>query len=85
MRPLKDSVVMNGSSKVLECSANGHPQPIHYVWKKDGVQIANTTDDSLMLTEVSPLDVGVYTCCPSNTLGTFNTSSATVNVESEFS
>ena len=82
---LQDTDTRNGSRVVLQCSANAHPLPVHYVWKKDGVQIANSTDDSLVLTEVSPLDVGVYTCCPSNTLGTFNTSSATVNVESEFS
>ena len=69
---------------ILQCSANAHPLPVHYVWKKDGVQIANNTDDSLVLTEVSPSDVGVYTCCPYNILGTFNTSSALLNVESEY-
>ena len=83
-RPLEDAVAMNSSTKTLECSANAHPLPVHYVWKKDGVQIANSTGDSLVLTDVSPSDVGVYTCCPYNILGTFNTSSALLNVESEY-
>ena len=84
LAPLQDIDTRNGSRVVLQCSANAHPLPVHYVWKKDGVQIANSTDDSLVLTEVSPSDVGVYTCCPYNILGTFNTSSALLNVESEY-
>ena len=49
--PLQDIDTRNGSRVVLQCSANAHPPPVHYVWKKDGVHIANSTDDSLVLTD----------------------------------
>ena len=72
-----------GSNITLEITASGDPDDITYVWKKDGVIIPGETSNTLVLTDVSPFDIGQYECIPSNSVGSHNSSIIQVDVKCE--
>ena len=73
-----------GSTVTLTVTASADPDDITYVWKKDGVIIPGETSNTLILNDVSPLDIGQYECIPVNTVGSHNSSIIQVDVECEF-
>ena len=72
-----------GSNVALTVTANGDPDDITYVWKKNGVIIPRETSNILILYDVSPFDIGQYECIPMNSVGSHNSSIIQVDVECE--
>ena len=72
-----------GSSITLTVTASGDPNDITYLWKKNGVIIPGETSNTLILSDVSPYDIGQYECIPSNSVGSHNSSIIQVDVECE--
>lgn len=76
---MKNERVVQGSSTVLECIANGSPRP-QIVWSKDNVIIHIGDDNSrirlkedgslLVIKDVRLSDGGRYECILSNAVGT---------------
>lgn len=71
----RDTVIDLGSSSVLDCRADGNPQPT-IKWTKDGIRINGTdkqkvlmANSSLHLVAVQLSDEGLYECIATNTLG----------------
>ena len=60
--------------------AGGLPSDFTYVWRKNGVVISGQTSSTLTISNASTTDIGVYSCTPSNSRGSFNGSSTTVSV-----
>ena len=69
----QNRTVVKGTNLDLHCMATGDPSlELSYIWKRDGVDITDITDDSniqwlegqkvLQLSDVSFEDAGVYTC-----------------------
>ena len=79
-----DATADAGSDVTLTVTASGDPDDITYVWKKNGVIISGETSNTLILNDVSPLDIGQYECIPVNTIGSHNSSIIRVDVECEF-
>ena len=80
-----DVVVDSGSSTTLQVTAEGIPSTITYVWKKNDVTIPGETSNTLTISSVSLRDIGQYECIPSNSEGTFNTSTIQLDVKCKFS
>ena len=80
-----DVVVNSGSSITLQGTAEGIPSTITYVWKKNGVIIPGETSNTLTISNISLSDIGQYECIPSNSEGTFNTSTMQLDVKGKFS
>ena len=80
-----DVVVDLGSSTTLQVAAEGIPSNITYMWKKNGVIIPGETSNTLTVSSVSLSDIGQYECIPSNSEGTFNTSTIQLDVKGKFS
>ncbi|XP_040831038.1 obscurin-like [Ochotona curzoniae] len=79
LRQLSDETVVLGQSVTLACQVSAQP-PAQATWTKDGdplessgrLLISSTLKDFHLLTilVVTVEDLGVYTCCVSNSLGT---------------
>ena len=80
-----DVVVDLGSSTTLQVTAEGIPSNITYVWKRNDVTIPGEISNSLTISSVSLRDIGQYECIPSNSEGTFNTSTIQLDVKGKFS
>ena len=82
---LNDRLVSNvlsplaGKTVELSCKALGRPPP-RFTWYKDGVQLS--TDESLLLPEVTSSDSGRYDCHVRNRAGSINRTYV-VNVDGE--
>ena len=76
----EDVTANAGSDVTLEITANGDPDDITYVWKKNGVIIPGETSNTLVLNNVSGDDIGQYECIPSNSVGSHNSSIIQVDV-----
>ena len=78
-----DVTAIAGSNITLDIIANGIPDDITYVWKKNGMIIPRETFNTLSLIDVSIDDIGEYECIPSNSEGNLNSSIIQVDVKSE--
>ena len=67
----------------LSVTASGFPDSITYQWRKNGVVIPGTTTNTLTISSVNIIDVGAYDCRPTNSRGTFNTSTIQLGIRSE--
>ncbi|MDB6027830.1 MAG: C-terminal target protein, partial [Verrucomicrobiales bacterium] len=76
-QPLSVSTAI-GSSVIFTVKAE--PLPVTYQWAKDGVAIANASDSSYILPNVSQSDVGSYTVNVINTCGTTISTAALLSV-----
>ena len=76
-----DVVADEGSSVTLAVIADGIPDTITYVWRKGGVVIPGETSNTLTINPVSISDIGAYECIPSNSEGSFNSSTIQVDVK----
>uniref|UniRef100_A0A3B1ICU4 ADAMTS-like protein 1 n=2 Tax=Astyanax mexicanus TaxID=7994 RepID=A0A3B1ICU4_ASTMX len=71
----------------LKCQAQGNPQPV-VIWKKDGVELTNSSrvglmpDGSLLIEAPQETDSGLYTCKATNHLGFTSLSSQVQITES---
>ncbi len=70
-----------GSNVIFTVVASGAP-PLTYQWKKNGVEIAGATTDTLSLSNVQLSDAGIYTVAVSNFAGSVQSSPATLSVTS---
>jgi pectate lyase/pectin methylesterase-like acyl-CoA thioesterase len=73
--------VTTGSNATFRVTADGSP-PLTYQWKKNGVDIAGATADTLALINVQLSDAGIYTVTVSNAGGTVESAPATLSVTS---
>jgi hypothetical protein len=73
-----DQVVLAGASVTFRAAALGTPAPA-YQWRKDGAAIAEATNATLTLTNVTPPDSGRYTVVATNLSGSAS-ASASLNV-----
>ena len=71
-----------GANAVFSTTASG-TGPYSYMWDKNGVTIAGQTNSSLVLTNLSPADSGVYRVMVSGTCGS-GSASATLTVATCF-
>lgn len=81
---MEDERAVEGSNAILECTANGSPQPM-ISWNKDDIVITNTSDNSryqfkddgalLIIKNVQLEDAGRYECLISNAIGSARDSS----------
>uniref|UniRef100_A0A669EUA4 Leucine rich repeats and immunoglobulin like domains 1 n=1 Tax=Oreochromis niloticus TaxID=8128 RepID=A0A669EUA4_ORENI len=84
----RDSTIRTGHTARLECAAEGHPTP-QIAWQKDGGtdfpaardrrMHVMPDDDVFFITDVKPVDMGVYSCTAKNTAGTVS-ANATLTV-----
>src|SRR5262245_39146377 len=79
-QPLSQTVT-TGSNLTFTVAANGEP-PLTYQWKKNGVEIAGATTDTLALMNVQLSDAGIYTVTVSNAGGSVESAPATLSVTS---
>ncbi|MDF2986191.1 MAG: hypothetical protein K0R50_1701, partial [Eubacterium sp.] len=76
----EDQTVRAGRTATFTVTAAGS-SPLFYQWKKDGVDIAGATSNTLTINNAQASDAGSYTCYVSNAAGntTSNTATLTVN------
>src|SRR5215471_17535580 len=79
-QPLSQTVT-TGSNVTFTVAANGEP-PLTYQWKKNGVEIAGATTDTLALMNVQLSDAGIYTVTVSNAGGSVESAPATLSITS---
>ena len=72
--------VDEGTTATIEVMAGGIPDDITYQWFKNFVAISGENSSTLTIPNVTTNDVGTYTCSPSNSRGTTNSSTTTLNV-----
>ena len=67
-----DSAVVEGSNLVLNCSADGDPEPT-YQWLRSGsalpAKVDNPSSPQLVIPDMTWADVGVYYCLAVNSGG----------------
>ena len=73
--------VAQGSTLALCSSATGYPAPT-YQWYRTGTAIAGATESSLVISNVTPANVGSYHVVATNSLGSATSSDAVVSVSS---
>jgi subtilisin family serine protease len=71
--------VVDGVNVKLSVVAAG-ACPLTYQWQRDGLDIPNATDPTLLLTKVIPIDSGEYQVVLSNACGVVTSTGATVTV-----
>lgn len=70
-----------GSNVTFAVAANGAP-PLTYQWKKNGVEIAGATTDTLALSNVQLSDAGIYSVIVSNSAGSVESAPVTLSATS---
>ncbi|HEY9436572.1 MAG TPA: immunoglobulin domain-containing protein, partial [Blastocatellia bacterium] len=73
--------VTTGSNVTFMVAASGAP-PLTYQWKKNGVEIAGATTDTLSLSNAQFTDAGIYAVTVSNPGGSVESAPATLSVTS---
>ena len=79
VHPVKYLNTTENAPIALSCKAEVD-QFISYQWKKDGVQLVDQKNSTLVLTNVTLSDSGNYTCVATNQVGSTNSFNATVEV-----
>ena len=79
IHPVKYLNATENATIELSCKAEVD-QFTSYQWKKDGVQLVNQKNSTLVLTNVTLSDSGNYTCVVTNQVGRTNSFNATVEV-----
>ena len=68
---------------LISVVAGGIPNVFTYQWYRNGVAITGETGSTLTISSISTTDVGIYSCTPTNSGGTTNSSSTTISVTSK--
>jgi len=68
-----------GSTVVLSAQAVGSPTPT-YQWSRGGVALVGSTASTLVLSSISPSQVGTYACSATNPAGSVTSVPAVVNL-----
>ncbi len=68
-----------GTNVVFSVAVTGTP-PLYYQWRKDGFNLANATNASLVMTNVVTTQAGVYLVIVSNSFGTVTSAGAMLTV-----
>ena len=79
VHPVKYINATENATIELSCKAEVK-QFTSYQWKKDGIQLVNQKNNTLLLTNVILSDSGNYTCVVTNQVGSTNSFNATVEV-----
>ncbi len=69
-----------GGQTLFQCKAAGKP-PLHYQWRKDGVNVPGATNAMLVLRNTTTADNGVYSVEVRNALGTNVAGAAQLTVQ----
>jgi hypothetical protein len=77
--PATQSVLVGASVSFTVNVATGTP-PYTYQWRKDGVDLAGKTSQTLAISPVALSDAGSYTCVVSNAAGSVTSSAGVLNV-----
>ena len=64
--------------------ASGDPDVINFQWTRNNETLPGVVDSNYVISNLSLDDVGEYTCIPSNSEGTLNTSTIQVDIRSEY-
>jgi len=86
-QPLSGGSVKPGGTKVLQCRADGLPQPV-YRWIKNEQPMSNipaaaSSTGILKIRNIAVSDTGAYRCIASNHLGAIRSQPARVHVACE--
>lgn len=79
----QSQTVTIGASATFNVSAIGTP-PLTYQWQKDGTNILNATNTTLVVANAQPGDAGLYAAVVSNLSGNVTSSNATLTVVTNF-
>jgi hypothetical protein len=71
--------VMAGSSATFTVAANG-TAPLHYRWRRNGINVTGATNSSFTITNAQPTHAGSYTVVVSNSVATVTSAVATLTV-----
>ena len=74
-----DVTLWSGQSAILSASASGQA-PMEWSWQKDGIVISGANADQLVLTNVSPVNSGIYSATVRNAAGSSTSVIAVVRV-----
>ncbi|XP_051978070.1 inactive tyrosine-protein kinase 7-like [Xyrauchen texanus] len=72
--PESEAEIESSSQVILQCNIDGHPRPMNR-WYRDGTALTeksykiNNKDRTLVLSNASPEDNGLYYCCAKNAVG----------------
>jgi hypothetical protein len=79
----QSQTVTIGASATFNVSAIGTP-PLTYQWQKDGTNLLNATNTTLVVANAQPGDAGLYAAVVSNLSGNATSSNATLTVVTNF-
>ncbi len=84
-QPLAGSAKAIGSLKLLQCYANGDPQPV-YQWLKDDQPMApiNSTETTKKIQNIQRSDAGEYQCIAINPHGAILSDKVFVHVACKY-
>ena len=87
IEPPSEKTVKEGQTAVLKCTVDGYPQP-RVTWSRERSTLplgryVTGPSNALILKDLKPEDVGIYSCSAENLLGSVNTS-AQLTVQCKF-
>ncbi len=77
----EDTVADFREQITFECIAEGVPNDITFVWRKNGEIIVGEVGPTYTIGSVSISDVGTYECIPNNAYGYHNSSSMALKLK----
>lgn len=76
-----NTTLLRDSSMSIKCRTNANPEDIEYLLYFKGLFIGNSTSG---LFNITVMEDGVYTCVPTNTVGTGDNATVSITVVGEF-